>query len=170
MAVQILQRRGEEFNAVITKWLLPRVHMICKILSTKISSTTVIFRYLENVLDANIWYFTHTVDAVCISYDSYHSWRQRHRIRQVRTIAINIPVAWASITLSVSLSVFPSVTRIYCASMAKRVEILFWIETLGDTRRDAAFAKLLWPLWWLLRVLFIRMCWTFRRRFSEDNV
>jgi len=58
------------------------------------------------------------------------------------------------IPVSVILSVCKSITCTRCAKLAERIEVVFGVETLGDTRNivhgslgfDAAFAKLLWLL------------------------
>jgi len=48
--------------------------------------------------------------------------------------------------LTLCQSVSLSVTRLCCANTVERIEVLFGIEILGDNELDAAFAKLLWPL------------------------
>jgi len=72
-------------------------------------------------------------------------------MHEMRTTAINDPVAW-----SVGLS--RGFTRFRCANTAERMEVLFVVETLGNPSNtvlegsrfshgfDTAFAKLLWPL------------------------
>jgi len=64
----------------------------------------------------------------------------------MRIIATDVPVAWASVS--------QYVMRLRCANTAERIEVLFAVEILGTCERgsdflhgfDAAFAKLLWPL------------------------
>jgi len=45
-----------------------------------------------------------------------------HRMHDMHTIAIDDPVAWAS------------VTRLHCANTTERIEVLFGVETLGHPR------------------------------------
>jgi len=47
-------------------------------------------------------------------------------MHEMRTAAIDVPVAWASVTLSV--------TRLRCAKAAKRIEVLFGMKTFGDPK------------------------------------
>jgi len=82
-----------------------------------------------------------------------------HEMR--RKLATLDPVAWASVSQSVS----PSACHVgRCTKTAERINVLFGVETLGDARNivgygmrvlvphgegsrfDAVFAKLLWLL------------------------
>jgi len=91
----------------------------------------------------------------------YQYYLAASRGRETRSIAINDPVAWVSVSFLVCLSVWLSrdFTRLRCANTAEQIEVLLGVEFPTDTinivlhgisdfrhRFNAAFAKLLWPL------------------------